>query len=256
MMMKIKGKLIDILIEIRPETYSNYVVIENGQRVLYVKLVQAFYSMLISAVLCYKKLRHDLEDVGFLVNPYDICVANQIIQGTQHTVVWHVDDIRSSHMLPEVNDQFLKLFNNKYASDGIRKVKSTRGKIHPYLGMVLNYSNPRKLKIEMTQYINQMILDFPIQVKGNAQTPWTNELFKNNKEGKSLDEERKRIFHTYFMKTMFLCKRGRPDIATVVALLSTRVREPTESDWLKLIKMMSSRKGTKEEILSLKENDS
>ena len=128
-MMKIKGKLIDILVEISPENYWSYVVTENGQRVLYVKMVQALYGMLISAVLFYKKIRYDLEEVRFSVNLYDICVANQIVQGTQHTVVWHIDDIKSSHMLPEVNDQFLKWLNNKYASDRIGKVKSTWSKI-------------------------------------------------------------------------------------------------------------------------------
>ena len=75
-MMKIKGKLIDILVEICPETHSSYAVTENGQRVQYVKMLQALYGMLISAVLFYKKLRYDLEEVGFSINPYDICVTN------------------------------------------------------------------------------------------------------------------------------------------------------------------------------------
>ena len=37
---------------------------------------------------------------------------------------------------------------------------------------------------------------------------------------------------------MFLTKRARPDIHPVIAVLSTRVKEPTESDWAKLVRMM------------------
>ena len=37
--MKITGKLVDILIRIAPEVYSGYVVYENGQKVLYVEVL-------------------------------------------------------------------------------------------------------------------------------------------------------------------------------------------------------------------------
>ena len=78
-MMKIKGKLINMQIEISSETYASYVVVETGQRVLYVKIVRALYGMPILAVLFYKKLRCDLEEIGFSSNPYDIYAANQIV---------------------------------------------------------------------------------------------------------------------------------------------------------------------------------
>ena len=48
---------------------------------------------------------------------------------------------------------------------------------------------------------------------------------------------------------MLLLKRGRLDIATGVALLTTRVREPTEGNLSKLVKMMSFLKRNKDEIL-------
>ena len=40
-------------------------------------------------------------------------MANRNVQGTQHTVVWYVDNIKSSHINPKVNDEFLEwLINN------------------------------------------------------------------------------------------------------------------------------------------------
>ena len=50
----------------------------------------------------YQKLRKDLEDQGFEVNPYDPCVANKMINGSQFTIVWHVDDLKMSHKDPHV----------------------------------------------------------------------------------------------------------------------------------------------------------
>ena len=47
-----------------------------------------------------------LEEKGYEFNPYDQCVANKMIQGKQHTVRFHVDDLMDSHVNPKVNDDF------------------------------------------------------------------------------------------------------------------------------------------------------
>ena len=114
---------------------------------LYVQMIRALYGMLTSAVLFYKKLRKDLETIGFQINLYDVNVANRIVEGTQHTVIWHVDDIKSSHMLPAVNEKFLKWLQDTYAKDEIGKVKYTRDKIHKYLGITLDFRFKNKLRI-------------------------------------------------------------------------------------------------------------
>ena len=77
--MKIRGSLVDILLEICPGVYDNYVVYEGRgkQKVLYVQMLMALYGMMIASILYYKKFRKDIEGVGFEVNPYDICVANR-----------------------------------------------------------------------------------------------------------------------------------------------------------------------------------
>ena len=57
-------------------------------------------------VLFYKCLRFDLEEMGFVVNPYDPCVANMMVNGAQITVCWHVDDLKISHRDEEVVSAF------------------------------------------------------------------------------------------------------------------------------------------------------
>ena len=46
--------------------------------------------------------------MGFEVNPYDPCVANRDVNGSQCTVVWHVDDLKVSHKGEAVVTSFLQ----------------------------------------------------------------------------------------------------------------------------------------------------
>jgi hypothetical protein len=98
--MKIRGQLVDILLELCPGVYDDYVQDEKGNKVVYVRMLKALYGMLISSILYYKKFRKDIESVGFEVNPYNICVANRTVKGKQQMVTWNVDDLKSSHVDP------------------------------------------------------------------------------------------------------------------------------------------------------------
>ena len=86
--------------------YEEFVVHEGKHKVLYVKMLKALYGMLKASILYYKKFRTDIESIGYLVNPYDACVTNKIINGEQHTLTWHVDDVKASHVDTKVNDNF------------------------------------------------------------------------------------------------------------------------------------------------------
>ena len=55
------------------------------------------------------------------------------------TVRFHVDDLKSSHIDPKVNDNFLSWLNSKYGEHG--EVKAIRGKVHNYLGMTFAYGD-------------------------------------------------------------------------------------------------------------------
>ena len=43
--------------------------------------------------------------MGFKLNPYDLCVANKMVNGRQLTVGWYVDDVKMSHKEDEVLDK-------------------------------------------------------------------------------------------------------------------------------------------------------
>ena len=252
--MKITGVLVDMLVEINPELYSPAVVLENGKKVLYVEVLRAIYGMLEVALLWYKKFREDLEKIGFEFNPYDPCVANKRVKGSQQTILFHVDDLKSSHMSKRVNYEFEKWLNAKYCKNG--KVTSTRGKVHDYLGMQLDYSKKGQLDICMKKYVKNMIEEFPIKMgsKDVARTPAADNLF-NFGTGAKLDTKRSEIFHTTVARGLFLCKRARPDIQQAISVLCTRVKNPNQADWAKLIRMMKYLNGTQDERLTLRVDD-
>ena len=75
--MKIRGVLVDILIDLCPGVYDEYIVYEQGQKVIYVKMLMALYGMLIPSIPIQKKFCTDIKAIGFEINPYDVCVANR-----------------------------------------------------------------------------------------------------------------------------------------------------------------------------------
>jgi Reverse transcriptase (RNA-dependent DNA polymerase) len=253
--MKIRGVLVDMLISIDKELYEPFVTKERDEKILYVELLKALYGTLQAALLFYKKLKKDLESIGFKVNPYDPCVANRTVNGTQHTVTWHVDDLKSSHVDAKVNDEFLLWLEKMYGDKDIAPVKATRGKIHDYLAMKLDYSEKGKLKLNMVDYVDNMIQDFPEEVT-TSNYPWNENLFKVDPSEKQLPKEQRELFHTFVAKALFLCKRARPDIQPAIAFLTTRVKSPDRQDWAKLLKVMGYLKKTRQDVMVLHADES
>jgi len=71
---------------------------QKGKPMLYVQLKKALYGTLQAALLFWKLLSTTLQEWGFTINRYDQCVANKVINGKQCTIIWHVDDLKISHL--------------------------------------------------------------------------------------------------------------------------------------------------------------
>ena len=138
------------------------------------------------------------------MNPYYAGVANRTVNGKQHTVAWHVDDLNSIHVDPKVNDDFQKWLEKMYGSDDIGHVEARRGKIHEYLAMTLDYNEEGKLKIGMRKYMDAMISEFPHKLSYKVKCPWTENMFKMDEEEKKFGEEKRTMFYSFVMKTVFL----------------------------------------------------
>jgi hypothetical protein len=185
--------------------------------------------MLASALLFYKKFASDLTRYGFVLNPYDPCVANKMVHDTQMNVSWHVDDLKVTHKEKKMVDEFIEWVIDTYGSIG--QVKVTWGMVHEYLCMKLNYEVKGQVSCDMTAYVEMMIKDFPQQLEGESKIPWNDNLFKVSKNVTKLDKTWAEQFHMVVAQGLFLCKRARPDISPAIAFLTMRVKNPDEEDW-------------------------
>ena len=82
--------------EVNPEHKKN-IRVRNGVKVLYIRLLKALYGCTESALLWYYLYSKTLKLQGFLINPYDRCIANITIKDKQCTILWCVDDNKVSH---------------------------------------------------------------------------------------------------------------------------------------------------------------
>ena len=80
--MVLKGRLAELMVQVAPNLYRKYITVDRkGMAILYVKMQKALYGLLRSALLFYNKLVADLESDGFVLNPYDSCVTNKVMEG-------------------------------------------------------------------------------------------------------------------------------------------------------------------------------
>jgi hypothetical protein len=105
--MQMNGTLAELMAKTDPKLYRNYLIDKKGKKVLYLHLQKALYGMLKSALLFYQKLVSELRSMGFVINPYDPCVANKVVNGKQLTLGWHVDDLMISHVDITAINKFL-----------------------------------------------------------------------------------------------------------------------------------------------------
>ena len=239
------------MVKTAPELYRKYIEIENGKIVLYVEAWKAIYGMLKAALLFYLKFLNGLKSIGFALNPYDVCVANKIINGKQMTVVWHVDDFKVSHVEEAEVKHFLQLIKDNYEDPEIGLVKISHGRVHNFLGMTLDFTSDGEVKIDMREYVSKMIDAFPEKEDKKASPSAENHLFQVRDDVKLLDEECAVKFHNLVAKGLFLCKQSRLDIQTAIAFLSTHVSQPDLDDWKKLARLIAYLRGTKELVLTL-----
>ncbi len=84
--MQMNVTLAELIAKTDPKLYRKYLVDKKGNKVLYLRLQKALYGMMKCALLFYQKLVSELRSMGFIINSYDPCVANKIVNGKQLTL--------------------------------------------------------------------------------------------------------------------------------------------------------------------------
>jgi len=87
----------ELLVQLDPKLYWKYIQVIKDKPILYVKLQKALYGTLRTTYLFWKRFSDHLMKWGFVLNPYDSCVANKTIGEKQCTIVWLIDNLKISH---------------------------------------------------------------------------------------------------------------------------------------------------------------
>ena len=182
----------DILCEIDP-IYWDYTVSKGNPKSTVCTHHTSYIWNTSLSMLFYCKLTKALLFYGFELNPNDPCVANKMVNGEQLTICLHVDDLKSSHICPKVNDNVLQWIKDMFGQPS--EVKTTQGPQHNYLGMTLNYSVPGQVSINMSHHVKKMVKEFPQEnLKGaSVASLWNENLFKVQHDSVPLEKETSQV---------------------------------------------------------------
>ncbi len=85
----------------------------------------------------------------------------------------------------------------------------------------------------MMKYLKNVIERFPEMIAGKLPTPAGDRFFgiRDEKDPKSLDEERAMALNHTTAQMLFMATRAHQDIQTTVPFLTTWVKKPNKNDW-------------------------
>ena len=238
-LMRLTGEDVTLMCEANT-TYEEFVSTEGGTRVLYLRLAKALYGCVKSAMLWYRLFTSTLKDLGFVLNPYDPCVANATINAKQCTIVWYVDDNKVSHCDPEVVSDIISKIEGFFG-----KMTVTRGDTHDFLGMNIVFNKERgTAKITMSSYLHEAIRESGLDIRRVAATPATGKLFELDETAAALPKKEADSFRRIVCKLLYVGLRARADILTTLSFLTTRITCPSTQDQKKLRRLLEYLFGT------------
>ena len=151
------------------------------------------------------------------------------------TVVWHMDDLKVSHIDSFEVTKFAGYLSIIY--DGLSLHK---GKMYDYLGIDLDCRKQGTVKLFMIKYLDSMLQESPEYLGMTAATPIADHFFTVRNEGKKqyLPENQAHNLYQKVAQKMFMSTRECQYIHTSVELLTMRVKKPYKEDWVKLKRVL------------------
>ena len=178
---------------------------------LYGRLVKAVYGTSVGAIIFYNKLSKHLTDHGFILNKYDMCTFNKIVNGEQTTVQFHVDDLKVSHKDQAVLEDFVSNLRDEFGQED--ESMENKGLIHEYLGITIDYAIPRKVAFIMFDYLEDVKVEANEDLKNSrSYYPGNDSLMKVDQDSSRLSTKDAALFHCHIARLLFAGKRARLDI--------------------------------------------
>jgi hypothetical protein len=225
-------KLTELIVEVLPGIRQY--VCRDGT--LYCRLLKALYGCVQASKLWYDKLSAFLTGLGYQRCPVEPCVMKRVVDGKVYQLLIYVDDILI--IAEEAEFERLRAAFTKQFRWITMEVNDSLS----YLGMQIALGKGY-VELDTIFYIDKALQNYKDIVEQPA--PGTKELFEIGQSA-LLDDDARKQFHMTVARLLYLSKRARPDIVTVVAFLCTRVKSPTVEDQQKLECLLGFLKRTRE----------
>ena len=212
--------MVNMLCEIDSSLKHKVIHTKNGKKFMFGKLDKAVYGTLLGAILFYEKFAVQLHNWGYIMNPYDACTFNKMVDGKQITVQSFVDDLYISCENMDTIDRLIKDLNEKFKTN-FQELAVTKGKVYDYLGINIDYSNNEYVKLSMYDFLEDVLGEAQPDMNGQSKWPANAKLFNVDTTSTKLNVHDQDYFHQMVARLLFVAKRAQPDIQVAVAFLYT-----------------------------------
>ena len=155
-----------------------------------------------------------LKDIGFIINPYERCVANTIVDGKQCTVIWYVDDLKVSNEDEKVVRSTMDTINTRCPGLICNVFKE-----HIYLGMQINFNEDTSVTIDMKDYVKETTAVSEMSICRNAASPAKRDLFDIYDKSNLLEQHTHDNFQHCIAKLLYVSQRCQLDIHLCVSFV-------------------------------------
>jgi len=222
--MKIDQKISRYVIKLFPELED--MLEEDG--CLYTQLLKAMYGCIQASALWYALIKSFLVELGYECSETDRCVFRKRVGNRIYLLLLYVNDI-SAQVDKQEAERLRVHLRNRFG-----EVQFEVGEKLSYLGMQINVKD-EGTTVDMSFYIKKLLEG--TTVKGQA-SPGNHSSFIVDEESRLLEESERKYFHSTTAKLLYLAKRARPDILTLVIFLCTRVQYASVQDMEKLERVL------------------
>ncbi len=237
--MKIGRDLASKVVKLYPE-YKEFID-EKGN--LFIEMLKAMYGCVQASLLWHRLLVKVLKGMGFEQCEVDPCVMRLIDNLMVHIIMIYVDDLLL-FASKEVVDMVLQKLKHEFQWLTVERGVVTMS----YLGMQLVFGED-KIVVDMVFYLENILSG--VQELTRQSIPGGRNVFQVDKDSVLLSEEEASYFHTITAKLLYLAKRARPDILTVISFLCRRDTAPMVEDKSKLQHLLGYLHSTRNQVLTI-----
>lgn len=224
----------------QPEGY-----VANGKEHLFCKLTKSLYGLKQAAKVWNEKLRGIITELGFEQSDSDPCLYSKRSAKDIQFMIIYVDDILVADTSEEKIDETARGLE--------RALELTRlGELKSYLGIRIRRDPEGIYSIDQEEYIEKIVERYGLGDAKISKIPLNTGYFKASENKKPMVNNH--FYQKLIGALLYVATHTRPDIAASVSILSQRVKQPSESDWIEAKRVVRYLKGTKNLRLRLGRN--